>query len=316
MHRNFDAISAHFAIDCIKKPKATNGVSNVIFLIFDFGYFMNLCNLQRLIKRLESCDLCPNRCGINRWNGETGVCGITAQPAIYQHFVHVGEEITLIPSFIINMAGCSLSCPTCPERCRFDGRLPITTPQKYAAALQRHFDKTQMPKSIQWIGGEPSCQIHFVLETSLYLKSGLSTCPPIYLNTNGYFDINLLDDMEGIIDGFVFDLKCEKGCFEITGHTQDYFDVVTEVIKKAGTRFPSIIIRHLVMPGHVHCCTENIVLWCRQNMPQATFNLMTGFQDFRSEAEVQSLCTEEKEKAIQILAQTKMEHCLLDGHEM
>ncbi|MCX6647477.1 MAG: radical SAM protein, partial [bacterium] len=35
-----------------------------------------------------------------------------------------------------------------------------------------------------------------------------------------------------------------------------------------------ILIRHLVLPGHVECCTSKIIEWMKQNLPDARFNLM------------------------------------------
>ena len=265
---------------------------------------------------MKSCDLCPRRCGCDRSAGHCGVCRNTDAPRIYQHFLHFGEEITIVPAFIINMAGCNLHCPTCPERCRFEQKpLAVGTPEHYARAMAGYFRRTQMPKSIEWIGGEPSTQILFVLETSWVLKSILSPCPPIYLNTNAYFDAELLDMMAGAIDSFVFDLKCVDACAPNIVMADDYWQQATTVIRKAAEIFENPgIIRHLVMPGHVECCTKPILDWCRLYVPEMTFNLMTTFQDFRSKhSGPDHLPDSDKSLAIRMLEESGLRHCMIDG---
>ncbi len=262
--------------------------------------------------------MCPNRCGCDRLNGETGICGNDANPSIYQHFVHMGEEISIVPAFIINMAGCSLDCPTCPEKCRFhQAKIPVGSPEHYADMMAAYFKKKQMPKSIEWIGGEPSTQLLFVLETSRRLKEILPDCPTIYLNTNAYFDPDLLDYMHGIIDAFVFDLKCTESCSHIVGNFPDYVKTAKEVIRRGVREFlGEHIVRHLVMPGHVDCCTKPIIDWCQANIPDVTFNLMTTFRDFRTDV-TGPLCLgkEEAERAKDLVVLSGLKHCLIDGND-
>ena len=268
-----------------------------------------------LSNRLQSCDLCPNRCGCNRLLGQKGLCNNTDTPAIYQHFLHAGEEITLVPAFIINMSGCSLSCPTCSESCRFGKNiLPVICAEKYAQAMVGYFKRHGMPKSIEWIGGEPSTQIHFVLKTSWYLKK-LGVSVPIYLNTNAYFDVALLDLMHGIIDGFVFDLKCSESCQNITGGFSNYYNTATQVITRAINEFEGgHILRHLVMPGHVECCTKPIIDWCRIHIPNVIFNLMTTFHDFRPDATIFSLPDCDAAKSIELAKSAGLTNLMINGN--
>ena len=271
--------------------------------------------VEDLRARLCACDLCPRRCGANRNAGIKGLCGNDATPAVYQHFMHYGEEISIVPAFIINMSGCSLQCPTCSERCHFfEKALPVGTPAHYAGALAAHLRRTGLPASIEWIGGEPSCQLPFVLETSAILREKLQPCPPILLNTNGYFDTALLDAMHEILDGFVFDLKCAPSCQqEITG-ASDYWTVVTANIRAVAAKFPgSHIIRHLVMPGHLECCTKPVLAWCRDNAPQMIVNVMTGFQDFRAQSACRQLDDAQKAAAAAIALELVPGRRMVDG---
>lgn len=206
-------------------------------------------------------------------------------PRIYAHFYHLGEELMLVPSFIINLAGCNLSCPTCPERCHWSASAKAIQPsaESYAAYLLERFKRESWPKTIQWIGGEPTLYLPYVLAVSRALKSANVNCPPIYLNTNAYFEPSRFEAMEGAIDAFVFDLKAAPGCEKIVGGTSNYWDVATKCIAHGLSQHPHIeanIVRHLVMPGHFDCCTVPILAWLVEHCPEVNINLMTSFQNF------------------------------------
>jgi len=38
-----------------------------------------------------------------------------------------------------------------------------------------------------------------------------------------------------------------------------------------------MIIRHLVLPGHIECCTRPVVKWIARNTPKAALNLMDQY---------------------------------------
>ena len=118
--------------------------------------------------------------------------------------MHVGEEYSIIPAFIINMAGCNLTCPTCPERERWNHLLRPLPAEAYARALISHFDKTSWPKSIEWIGGEPSTQMPYVFDTTWSMRALHPELPTVYLNTNAYFSpfLNPMLAGTGAIDAF------------------------------------------------------------------------------------------------------------------
>lgn len=270
-----------------------------------------------LNSHLVHCDLCPRRCGVNRLNDEKGVCGAGSKPIIYQHFLHLGEEISIVPAFVINFAHCNLNCPDCPERRRWqDPGLNTGNPVHYAHALAHYLDTHEMPESIEWIGGEPSLEIRYVIETSWELKDILPDCPPIYLNTNGYFNPALFDCMKGAIDGFVFDLKACADCAPNLCGARDYWPFVTGNIFKAIDDFGAqmVIIRHLVVPGHVRCCTIPVIDWCRKYAPQATFNLMTTYRSFgENKSECNSLPPEEAAIAREYAIDAGFESLLVNG---
>lgn len=45
---------------------------------------------------LESCELCPRVCRVNRLNDEKGFCGIGAEAVVSSSGPHYGEESVLV----------------------------------------------------------------------------------------------------------------------------------------------------------------------------------------------------------------------------
>ena len=271
---------------------------------------------DELNHRLEHCDLCPRHCGVNRVCGESGFCRVLKTPKIYQHFLHFGEEEMIAPAFIVNFAGCNLSCPDCPEREHWQQPgLPITNATVYAHALISHWNRAGLPASLEWIGGEPSLNLPFILEASCVLKQNLSNCPPIYINTNAYFNENLISYMQDVIDGFVFDLKCSRGCSkQITG-AEDYYDVVTrniQLIEKFGWNPDSLIVRHLVVPHHIDCCTKPVIEWFCYYTPELIFNLMTTYRSIKDSL-YQGLDENSKKLVIEYTRCAGVKHLLING---
>ncbi len=39
-----------------------------------------------------------------------------------------------------------------------------------------------------------------------------------------------------------------------------------------------VIVRHLVLPGHFDCCTEPVLNWLAENLPDARINVMGQFR--------------------------------------
>ena len=71
----------------------------------------------RLLKKfLEECRLCPRKCGVNRLNGEVGVCQAGLEPKVSSAFPHFGEEPPLVGyhgSGTIFLTHCNLRCIFC-----------------------------------------------------------------------------------------------------------------------------------------------------------------------------------------------------------
>src|SRR5512136_1277864 len=71
---------------------------------------------EEAISRLESCQICPRHCGVNRLLDEKGFCRGERHARIYSYAPHFGEEPPLIGlhgSGTIFFSGCNLACVFC-----------------------------------------------------------------------------------------------------------------------------------------------------------------------------------------------------------
>lgn len=249
---------------------------------------------------LKSCEFCENRCLINRTiYGSSknlrrlGKCGIDEETIVSSAFLHYGEEPPLVPSGTIFFAGCTFDCVFCQNwdistygkaKSHFPGQIY----QSYFAdsqgtpvnanllAILADNLALQGAKNINYVGGDPTPNLHTIIESLKYQKS--NKCQ--LWNSNFYNSISALKLLTDIMDFWLPDFKYGNNlCAEKYSGIKNYYDVVTrnlKIIYNWGSR--DIIIRHLVMPGHFECCTKQILLWIGKNLPGIPVNIMGQYR--------------------------------------
>ena len=105
--------------------------------------------LEKAYQLLQSCRVCPRRCGSDRLNGERGVCKVGKNPVVSSYNVHLGEEPPI--------SGTGGSGTIFFTSCNAAGLSPCT----------------QMVSAANWIS-EPSAQTTLPLVTSFNIFS--ATC--------------------------------------------------------------------------------------------------------------------------------------------
>jgi len=243
---------------------------------------------------LRSCILCERRCRVDRTKGEKGACGVL-EPRISSDFVHMGEEPEVIPSYTIFFAGCTFRCVFCqnwdisthPE----NGR--IISPERLArmiesrdASLSREADRLKgieafpvfgrpaYAKNVNWVGGDPTSNIPFILRT---LRMCNSRLPQIW-NSNMYLTEESMKLLDGVIDLYLADFKYGNDrCAKKFSGVDRYFEVVSRNHLLAAKQC-DVLIRHLVMPNHIECCTRPILEWIAEHLPNSVVNVMAQYR--------------------------------------
>jgi len=226
-------------------------------------------------KLMSPCRLCERLCGAPRHEGKPGVCLVDKEVIVHSYFHHMGEEAPLVPSGTIFYGGCNFKCVFCQNydisqvRARDGERF---TSQELAA-IQAYLRK-RGARNINHVGGDPTPHLPFILDSLRYLDINV----PQLWNSNMYMSLESVILLEDVIDIWLPDLKYGNNeCAWRLSKVRNYWEVVTRNIKRAHNS-GNIIIRHLVMPNHLECCTRPVLEWIARNTPRALVNIMDQYR--------------------------------------
>lgn len=235
----------------------------------------NLLDLKLSIaeEMLSGCAFCERKCGADRREGETGFCGVGAESRYASQFLHMGEEAELIPSHTIFFSGCTFHCAYCqnwdiamhPD----SGR--VAEPQRLVELIRE--GAAQGSHNVNFVGGNPDPNLHTILATIKGLGKESQYLPMVW-NSNMYTSLEALELLEGVIDVYLGDFRYGNDrCAKELSDVDNYFQVVTRNFSLAYKQ-AEVMLRHLVLPGHLECCSRPIMEWVSKNIPDVYFNLM------------------------------------------
>jgi putative pyruvate formate lyase activating enzyme len=222
---------------------------------------------------LAECHFCAHHCGVNRLSGEFGLCRAGSDARFFLAQTEVTDELELIPTFAIALSGCDLRCDFC-----------ITGAESWNPHAGTHFNASEMAakakaalqngaKTIMLLGGEPTIHLHTVLE----LVSKLPDSARLVWKTNAHGSAEARELLDGMFDVWLADYKFgNDDCARRLARISDYTNVVRENLLWANEH-TELIVRHLLMPGHVHCCWQPAAKWLAENLPGVKINLRSGF---------------------------------------
>lgn len=208
---------------------------------------------------MESCHLCERSCGVNRLAGEKGYCK-AEEARVASKFVHWGEEPDIVPSYTIFFNRCTFRCIFCQNwdiSQRDAGRcIP-------AEVLSRDIERmASNVRNVNWVGGEPTPNLEYILQV---LRVCSAPLPQIW-NSNMYMSRETMTLLRGVVDVYLSDFKYGPSeCGEELSDAPNYWEIVTRNHSLANEH-AEIVMRHLVMPGHVECCTKPILSWVKENL--------------------------------------------------
>lgn len=221
---------------------------------------------------LRSCALCERGCGIDRIAGERGACLQGAIARAYFEGMLWGEEACITPTYAIFFAGCNLRCAFCYAT--QENLNSQTTPAvEVDAVAERMLDCQPRPVSFSLIGGEPTVHLPTALRLVAALPEGMSAV----WNSNFYFSETTASLLAGAMDVFIADLHFgNNDCAREIADVPRYLEVVHRNLRWARTA-GALIVRHLVLPGHLDCCTEPALEYLAAEFPDLPVHLMTNY---------------------------------------
>jgi len=246
--------------------------------------------IAALWAKLESCDICPHRCKVNRLEDEKGKCK-TGRNAVLSSFgPHFGEESPLVGrngSGTIFFTHCNLLCIFCQN---YD----ISHLGQGHQVDQENI--AQIMLSLQNMGCH---NINFVTPTHvvpqivkalpLAIEQGLNV--PLVYNSGGYDSLATLELLEGIFDIYMPDLKySDDKIGQSYCNAKDYASKVREAIKEMhrqvgdliiderGIALRGLLIRHLILPEDL-AGTEDSMRFIAEEISKNTYvNIMDQYR--------------------------------------
>jgi len=228
-------------------------------------------------RMLSECVCCERRCGADRSAGKTGFCGVPFESKYSSDFLHMGEEPELVPSHTIFFSGCTFECVYCQNwDIAMDARAGRQAePEMLAAVLQEGL--AQGSRNANFVGGNPDPHLYTILRT-IELAGEAARFLPMVWNSNMFTSAEALRILDGVIDVYLGDFRYgNDSCAEELSGVKGYFDVVSRNFAHA-FETAEVMVRHLVLPGHLECCTRPVMEWVSRNMPGVYFNLMFQYR--------------------------------------
>jgi putative pyruvate formate lyase activating enzyme len=250
---------------------------------------------------LKSCHLCTRRCGSNRLEGEKGYCNCGIQVTVSTIFPHTGEEPELVPSGTIFTLGCTLRCLHCQNWSisQWFESGEFYSPKQLAKAIEQL--RRGGCRNVNLVGGDPTSWLSQWLETFRHVDVNV----PVVWNSNSYYSLETAKLLVGFVDVYLLDFKYgPKECAANISDAPIYWDACTQNHLYA-KKYGELIIRVLVLPSHLECCTKPVLNWIAKNMgDRIRVNVMFQFRPEWRSHEVQELrrklTEKERERAIEL----------------
>jgi putative pyruvate formate lyase activating enzyme len=236
--------------------------------------YLNL-KIEIASRMLQTCHFCNRKCNVNRMDGMLGYCGCGHEMIVSSIFEHLGEEPELVPSGTVFTMGCTMRCKHCQNYTisQWMERGETYPPERLAQEI--HDLRTRGCRNVNLVGGEPTPWLHQWLKTFKHV--GLNI--PIVWNSNSYYSPQTAQLLAGFTDIYLLDFKYGPGeCAKKISDASDYWNVCTENHLDA-KKYGEVIVRMLVLPNHIECCTKPIVEWIAENLgPKTRVNIMFQYR--------------------------------------
>jgi putative pyruvate formate lyase activating enzyme len=276
---------------------------------------LDLC-AELVGRMLTHCNFCAWDCQVDRSRGDRlGACKLASETRVSTFFHHRGEELVYRGtrgSGTIFFTSCNMRCAFCQNgdiSTDKDNGIGVSARTLAAMAWLLRMEGCH---NVNWVGGDPAIHLHRIVEAIALLGSGMAApdrddlaqalsvkaddfyaagiAPeralydgafnaPMLWNSNLYLSDEAMKILRILMDVWLPDFKFGPGrCAISTARTPRYWESVTGFLKQLHDRGEDLTIRHLVMPGHVECCTYPVIDWLATTMPEVPLNIMDQYR--------------------------------------
>lgn len=245
------------------------------------------------IEYLQKCNICPRKCGVNRFESASGFCKMDAFFRVSAICVHKGEE----PVISGEKGICNIFFPHCNLQCNYCQNFDISV-NKYTNTVAA-IDFDELINKICNVLDKTENIVGFVspshcLPQMLAIIRGIKNTGrnPIFVyNTNAYDRVESLKLLENIIDVYLPDFKYFDSDISFRySQAKDYPEIAIAAIKEMyrqkgstlitddnGIAVSGMIIRHLILPGQVKQSVELLKFISEEISPSLHISLMSQY---------------------------------------
>ena len=218
---------------------------------------------------LKNCMICPRKCGINRYQ-KKGYCGATNKVRIAFYSLHKWEEPVISGSNgsgTIFFSYCNLKCLYCQNKKISTGGYGKDITNKRLKEIMLEL-QDKGAHNINLV--TPTHYVPQIVSTLRKIKHNELKIPVVY-NTSSYENVGTIMMLNNLVDIYLADLRYyDDALGEKYSGCSNYFETATMAIDemyrqvgkievgKDGLLKRGIIVRVLIIPGHIHDAKEII----------------------------------------------------------
>lgn len=285
--------------------------------------------LQKIIEQgfrlLESCCVCPRKCGVNRLKDEKGFCRTGIKPSVCSYMPHHGEEPPISGthgSGTIFFSYCNMACVYCQN-------------YEFSQLGQgREVDSEELAKSMLELQKIGCHNINLVTPThvmpqilkalELSINKGLKI--PLVYNTGGYELPEIIKLLDGIVDIYLPDMRYADEAMALRySNAKDYPEYNQKAVKEMrrqvgvaeidaeGTIKKGLIIRHLVLPNNISG-TDKIMKFISEEISKDTYiSLMSQYCPYYKASQFKEISRRITSQEYEEAKQSMNKHRLYNG---
>lgn len=257
--------------------------------------------IKTAVSLLESCSLCPRKCGVNRLENKKGFCRAGRLASVYSYMRHFGEEPPIsgfLGSGTVFFSGCNMACVYC-QNYKFSqqnqGR------EVSAQALAKFMIELQKKGCHNINLVTPTHVMPQILE-ALFLAIPEGLRLPLVYNTGGYELPEVIEILDGIVDVYLPDMRYAESRMSARYSKADDYPKYNQVsvitmfkqvgvarVDKQGLIKRGLIIRHLVLPENIAGTGQVMQFIATKLSPDIHISLMSQYLPCSKAAEFPEL---------------------------
>jgi putative pyruvate formate lyase activating enzyme len=245
------------------------------------------------LEELRDCSCCPRNCHADRFSSKTGYCKSGTSFNISSICIHRGEE----PAISGVDGICNVFFTNCNLQCVYCQNWQISKNRKERKSTEMSLENiireitSILDGGINMIGFVSPSHVIPQMKIIIDVLESIGYQPVKVYNSNGYDKPETIKSLEGIIDVYLPDFKyMDPEISSDYSDTADYPEVASLSLKEMyrqkgsvlhladnGTAESGIIIRHLILPGHIENSRKVLRFIAEEISPRLHISLMSQY---------------------------------------